>query len=418
MTLRVLIGLILGFATGLAIAGHEAFAAVPAVLEPVGTIFINAIRMTVIPLVVASLVIGVASAPDMRTVGRLGGRAVLMFIAIVLLSSVIGVVVTPIAFSSIQADPARLAALQTGGAAAVESAKSIPTFAEWLTSLVPVNPIRAAADGAMLPLIVFSVLFGLALNQVEAGRRQRMLTGLRGVQDAAFVLVRWILLAAPVGVFALTVPLAARLGVGAAGALVQYIAVVSALCVAFMALVLYPLASMFGRVGFLRFARIVFPVQAVAMSSRSSMASLPVMIEELGGKLRLSPAIIGFLLPLSAATFRAGAGIGITGGACFLAALFGIELTTPQLMTIAVTTTLLSFSIPGIPAGSIIAMVPVLLAAKLPVEGVGILIGVDTIPDMFRTTTNVTGTMAVATVLGAHEGAPDERAADEETAKG
>jgi Na+/H+-dicarboxylate symporter len=113
--------------------------------------------------------------------------------------------------------------------------------------------------------------------------------------------------------------------------------------------------------------------------------------------------VTGFLLPLSASVFRAGAGIGITGGACFLAALYGVELSTPQLATIAATTTLLSFSIPGIPAGSIIAMVPVLLAARLPVEGIGILIGVDTIPDMFRTTTNVTGTMAVATMLGARE---------------
>ncbi len=176
-----------------------------------------------------------------------------------------------------------------------------------------------------------------------------------------------------------------------------------------MLLVLYPLASLFGRIGFMRFARIALPVQVVAMSSRSSMGSLPVMIEELGGKLGLAPAIIGFLLPLSASVFRAGAGIGITGGTCFLAALFGIDLSTPQLMTIAVTTTLLSFSIPGIPAGSIIAMVPVLLAARLPVEGVGILIGVDTIPDMFRTTTNVTGTMAVATILGAHDGEANQR---------
>jgi Na+/H+-dicarboxylate symporter len=404
VTIRVLIGLVLGFVIGLAIAGDPAFSAVPAILDPVGTIFINAIRMTVIPLVVSSLIIGVASAPDTRTVGQLGGRAVLMFIVIVMLSSIIGVIVTPIAFSSIEADPARLAALQASGAAALESAKAIPTLSQWLVALVPVNPIRAAADGAMLPLIVFSVLFGLALNRVTPERRGRAIAGLQGIQDAAFVLVRWILIAAPLGVFALTVPLASRLGVGAAGAVVQYIAVLSGLCVAFMLLVLYPAASVFGRVGIVRFARIALPVQAVAMSSRSSMASLPVMIEELGGKLGLSPAITGFLLPLSAATFRAGAGIGITGGACFLAALFGVDLSAQQLMTIALTTTLLSFSIPGIPAGSIIAMVPVLLAAGLPVEGVGILIGVDTIPDMFRTTTNVTGTMTVATILGAREG--------------
>jgi Na+/H+-dicarboxylate symporter len=411
VTIRVLIGLILGFATGLAIAGRESFAIVPALVEPVGTIWINAIRMTVIPLVVASLIVGVASAPDTRTVGRLGGRAVLLFILIVFLSAVVGVVATPIALAGIHADPAAVAAMQATAPSAAGSASAIPTFSEWLVSLVPVNPVKSASDGAMLPLIVFSVLFGLSLTRIDASQRVRVVNGLRGIQDATFVLVRWVLIAAPIGVFALTVPLATRLGVGAAGAVALYIAVVSILCVLFMLLVLYPAASVFGRIPIARFARIAFPVQAVAMSSRSSMGSLPVMIEELGTRLRLPNSITGFLLPLSASVFRAGAGIGITGGACFLAALYGVDLTTPQLATIAVTTTLLSFSIPGIPAGSIIAMVPVLLAAGLPIEGVGILIGVDTIPDMFRTTANVTGSMTVAVILGkgANETTGEER---------
>ncbi len=412
MTLRVLAGLIAGFLAGLFISGHESFAAIPAIVEPIGTIFINAIRMTVIPLVIASLVMGVASAPDPRTVGRLGGRAIVLFVVFLALSSAIGVIVTPMAFSSITPDPAGLAALQSSSASAVESAKAIPSFADWLIGLVPVNPIKAAADGAMLPLIVFSILFGVALTRIDAGRRERVLTGLRGVQDASFILVRWILLTAPIGVFALSVPLAARLGAGAAGAVALYVTVVSVLCVMFMAFVLYPAAAIFGRVGLLRFARAALPVQAVAMSSRSSMGSLPIMIEELGRRLGLSTAITGFLLPLSASTFRAGAGIGIVGGACFLAALYGIHLTPQQLIAIALTTTLLSFSIPGIPAGSIIAMVPVLLAARLPVEGVGILIGVDTIPDMFRTTTNVTGTMTVAAILGSRERAAEKPTSD------
>jgi Na+/H+-dicarboxylate symporter len=412
LTARVLLGLVLGFAVGLLISANPSLARVPGWIEPVGTIFINAIKMTVIPLVVASLIVGVASAPDPATVGRLGGRAALWFIGIVLVSAFIGVLVTPLALSVIEPDPARIEALRssTAGAEFVERAKGIPKFSQWLTELVPVNPIRAAADTAMLPLIVFSVLFGAALMRVESARRQAMLLALQGVQDASFVLVRWVLIAAPVGVFALAMPLAARLGVSAAGAVVWYIGVVSALCVAFMALVLYPLACIGGRIAFRDFARAALPVQAVAMSSRSSMGSLPVMIEQLGGTLGFTREITGFLLPLSASVFRAGAGIGITGGVCFLAALYGVHLTVPQLATIALTTTLLSFSVPGIPAGSIIVMVPVLLAAHLPVEGVGILIAVDAIPDMFRTTTNVTGTMAVAAVLGGRNRTPVTKA--------
>jgi Na+/H+-dicarboxylate symporter len=268
---------------------------------------------------------------------------------------------------------------------------------------VPVNPVKAAADGAMLPLILFSLLFGVALTRVAEPRRMALLRVVSGVQDASFVLVRWILALAPIGVFALTVPLAFRLGLEAAGAVFWYIVVVSLLCVAFVVLVLYPLATLGGRVSLREFARAALPVQLVAMSSRSSVASLAVMIEQFAPAMRMSKEIAGFLLPLSASMFRAGAGLGITGGVCFLALLYGETLSAAQLVTVAVTTALMSFSIPGIPNGSIIAMVPVLLAADLPVEGVGILIAVDTIPDMFRTTTNVTGTMAVASVLNTRQ---------------
>jgi len=396
------LALILGFAAGLVVAAIPALSAVPDWVEPIGSVFINAIKMTVIPLVIASLIIGVGSAPDPATVGRLGGRAALLFVSVVFLSAVIGVVVTPMALSVVTPDPARIAALRGSANAAeyLERARNVPTFGAWLVSLVPANPVRAAADAAMLPLIVFSVLVGAAVTRIGEDERRTFLTTMRGIQEATFVLVRWVLVFAPLGVFALAVPLAAKLGVAAAGAVAWYIAVVSALCVLFMVLVLYPLAAIGGRMSYAAFARAALPVQAVSMSSRSSMACLPVMIERFGGSLALSNETTGFLIPLSVSVFRAGAGIGITGGVCFLAALYGSPLGAAQLATIAVATTLLSFSVPGIPAGSIIVMVPILLAANLPVEGVGLLIGLDAIPDMFRTTTNVTGSMMAAVVLG------------------
>ncbi|HKS07545.1 MAG TPA: dicarboxylate/amino acid:cation symporter [Gemmatimonadaceae bacterium] len=402
LTVRVLIGLGLGFGAGLIAADVPQLARAATWIAPAGTIFINAIQMTVIPLVVSSLVLGVASAPDSRAVGRLGGRAAVLFVLLVFVSSVIGVVVAPGALALNAPDAASIEALRASTQAvdAVERAKAVPTFTQWLLGLVPVNPVRAAAESAMLPLIVFSLLFGVALTRVDAARRDGLMRALAGLQDASFVLVRWILMLAPIGVFALAVPLAARVGLEAVRAIAWYMAVVSGLCVLFMALVLYPLASVVGRIPLREFARAALPVQAVAISARSSMASLPVMINEFAGSLGLSKEITGFLLPLSSSVFRAGAGIGIAGGVCFLAILYGSPLSLGALATIAVTTTLLSFSIPGIPAGSIIAMVPVLQAANLPVEGVAILIAADAIPDMLRTTTNVTGTMAVAAMLG------------------
>ena len=391
----------LGLLGGLAVRAVPSLQPVVAWIEPAGTIFINAIRMTVIPLVVSSLIVGVASAPDPATVGRLGSRALVWFVVIVAASATIGVLVTPLAFSLVSVDPATLAGLNTGPSSSelLERARSVPGLAQWLIDLVPLNPLRAAVNDALLPLIVFSLLFGVALTRVESTRRAGVTNLFLGIQDATFVIVRWVLLAAPFGVFALAVPLAARMGLGAVGASIWYMVVVSGLCALFVVLILYPLASRLGRIPMREFARAAVPVQALAMGARSSLATLPVMIEQMK-KLGLPSDITGFFLPLSASMFRAGAGIGITGGACFVAALYGVDLSVAQLATIAATTTLLSFSIPGIPAGSIIVMVPVLLAADVPIEAVGILIGLDTIPDMFRTTTNVTGTMAVAAALG------------------
>jgi proton glutamate symport protein len=254
-------------------------------------------------------------------------------------------------------------------------------------------------------LIVFAVLFGVALTRVPAGPREALVRALDAVQEASLTLVRWVLALAPLGVFALAVPLASRMGLGAASAVAGYIVAVSLLCVLFAALVLYPVAVLLGRVAPMRFLRALLPAQAVAMSSRSSLAALPAMIEGAREQLRLSQEVVGFLLPLSAATFRTGAGIGMTAGVAFVAALYGVELSAAQLATVALSTVLLSFSVPGVPAGSLIVMVPILLSVGLPVEGVAILIGVDTIPDMFRTTLNVTGTMTVATVLGREEDA-------------
>jgi Na+/H+-dicarboxylate symporter len=398
----VLIGLIAGLAVGFFVNAMPFFRGIVPWIEPLGSLFINAIRMTVIPLVVASLIVGVAGAPDARAIGRVGWRALLVFIALVFIGAVFGAIVAePILRWMI--DPAATAGVRSGASdlagAAQEGATRLPTFAQWLVDLVPANPMRAAADGAMLPLIVFSLVFGVALLKLEPARRASVVTFFEGVADAMLILVRWVLALAPVGVFALAVPLAARMGLSAAGALAGFIVLVSAICVAYMALILYPAASTIGRATLGTFARAITTAQAVAFSSRSSLAALPAMIEAAETKLHFPPEISRFLLPLSASTFRAGSGVGLTVSVLFVARLYGVDLTIAQLATVIVTVVLTSFSVPGIPNGSIIAMVPVLVAAGIPVEGIGILLSIDTIPDMFRTMTNVTGHMTAASIL-------------------
>ena len=400
LTARVLIALIAGFALGIAITSSqsETMLGVARAIEPIGTLWINAIRMTVIPLVVSSLIAGVAGAPDPKSVGRIGGRALLIFFAVLGATAVLSIIVIPIALTGLNFDPAAVAELRASVAGSDVASTRLPTFRQWVVDLVPQNPIKAAADGAILPLIVFSLALGLAITRVTSGAGPALVRFFQGMAAAMLVLVRWVLALAPIGVFALAVPLATRLGFAAVGAVLYYIALVVAVCIACI-LLMYPLASILGRVPIRRFAKASAPAQAVAFSSRSSLAALPAMIEGADNTLRLPKSVTSFFLPLAASMYRVGAVIGQIGGVLFLARLYGTDLAPAQLMTIAVTAVLTSFSVPGVPGGSILVMVPVLLAANVPPEGVAILLGVDTIPDMFRTTTNVTGHMAAATIL-------------------
>lgn len=414
LTTRVLVGLVAGLVAGVALAasGSAALPAVVALVEPVGALWVNAIRMTVVPLVVSLLIVGVAATPDAGAIGRLGGRAVALFFVVLAVVAGITLLVAPLLFAGLEIDAAVSASLRAAAAAsageAAAGASQLPGFADWLVSLVPANPVRAAADGAMLPLIVFALLFGLALTRTAAAPREQVVLLFRGIGDAMLVLVQWVLALAPIGVFALALPLATRMGASAAGALAYYVAVVVALSVAVILLVLYPAAVVLGRVPLRRFAQAALPAQAVAFSSRSSLAALPPLIEEAETRLRFPRPVTSFFIPLSAAVFRTGAAVAIPTGVLFVARLYGVELDAARLLAVGLVSVLLSFSVPGIPAGSIFIMAPALLSAGLPLEGLGILLGVDTIPDMFRTTANVTGHLTVGSILAARTPAPPD----------
>jgi Na+/H+-dicarboxylate symporter len=401
LTTRVLIGLVAGILAGLAISAWPSpfLNGVAAVVAPVGTLWLNAIRMTVIPLVVASLVVGVTNAPSLTVVGRLGRRALAVFMIILTLSATVSIVVARVMLEFLHIDPVAAAALRAQAGSAATTVAKAPRWSQWLTDLIPTNPVKAAADGALLPLIIFTLAFGIALLSVDERRRAPVVAFFSGVFDAMLVLVRWILALAPIGVFALALPLAATLGLAAAGALGYYIGLVSLLAVVVCALILYPAAALFGHTPLRRFARAAAPAQAVAFSARSSLAAIPAMIEGARTGLGVPAEVSNFFIPLAAAVFRAGAGVAGTTGTLFLAHLYGITLTPAQMVTVAVTVVLTSFSVPGIPGGSIVIMLPALLAAGVPDAGIGLLLGVDTIPDMFRTATNVTGDLAAATIV-------------------
>jgi Na+/H+-dicarboxylate symporter len=404
LSTRVLIALGAGIAAGVALSQVDPAVsrAIVAAVEPFGTLFVNAIRMTVVPLVVSSLIVGVASTEDRAMIARVGGRGMVVFVVLLTLSAVLAAIVTPPIVARVQLDPAAVAQVRAASPSAssvTAGAAAIQGPAAWLVSLVPSNAISAAVDGAMLPLIVFALALGLALGRVEAARRAEVVTFFRAIAESMLTLVRWLLVVAPLGVFALALPLVARLGLAAVGALAVYVVVVSVAAVALIVFVLVPAATLSGGIPVRQFIRAALPAQAVAFSSRSSLAALPAMIDSARTRLGMSDEITGFFLPFATAMFRVAAPFSLTAGAVFLARLYGVAMSPAQLGTVVITAVLTSFSVPGIPGGSVIVMVPVLTSVGLPIEGLGILLGVDTIPDIFRTTANVTGQLAAATIV-------------------
>jgi len=353
----------------------------------------------VIPLVMSIVIASVASmtsAPSAKGFLRTGLRAFAIAVGLLVAAAIVTVLIAMPLFTRLPIDSGAALALGTNISTPSDSSSGL---AQWVVGLVPYNVVKAAADDAILPLIVFAALFGVALGHVSDGKRDGVLNVVEGVAEAMQRLVAWILELAPIGVFALAVPLAARLGVAAAAAVAGYIALVVLLSIIEVALLLYPLGIIAGPMSASAFVSFCAPSQAIAFASRSSLAALPVMLES-AKRAGLPPETSRFVLPLAASVFHFGSAVAQTTGVLFLARLFGITLSPLQLASLVLTIVVTSFAVPGIPGGSIIAMVPVLAAVGLPIDGIGILLAVDTIPDMFRTTANTTGAMVLTVVAG------------------
>ena len=385
---RVLLGLVAGTLVGLVLPGADpaVAATVLAAATTIGNLFVDLIRMTALPLV-AALVVASIGASTAGGLGRTGLRATALAVALLVAACVGTMLVAQPVLRSVEPDPGAM----TGATGVVPATP--PGLAQWFRELVPQNVVKAAADGAMLPVIIFAVLFGLALARIATPGREAVLRVAEGVAEAMQQLVAGILQLAPLGVFALAVPLASRLGLAAAGALLTYVGLVVALTVVAIAL-LYPLGIVVGRMPARAFAAYCAPAQALAFASRSSLATLPAMVQA-AERAGFQPAASRVVLPLAVSVFHYGTAVAQTVGVLFLARLHGVVLSPWELAAVAVTVVVASSAVPGIPGGSIIAIVPALTAAHLPLDGIGLLLAVDTIPDMFRTTANVTGAMTL-----------------------
>ncbi len=394
------LGLMLGATRGRAEApGLEGLLAI---LEPIGTVWINAVRMTIIPLVVSLLIVAVASSGSLRSMGRLGGTALTFFVvvlsAVALFTALLGPPLLSYLSIDAQASADLRATASSGSQQVAATVRGMGGLAQRFVELIPANPIRAAADAALLPVVMFSLIFGAALSRVPSDLRDVATNGLRAVSEAMLVIIRWVFVAAPVGVFALTVVVGARLGFKAVTAAGYYVVAFALLMIGVMAAV-YVIAVVVGRVSLRQFATAVAPAQVIALGSRSSSAALPAMIDAARDSLKLPQPIVSFVLPMAVAIFRISVPISFVLGALFLGKLYGVEISGAQIASLAVVSVLLSFSVPPVPSGSLFIMAPAFVDLGLPVEGVAILIALDAIPDLLKTATIVTAHMASAVVV-------------------
>jgi proton glutamate symport protein len=406
LSVRVLLALVLGLGVGAAAGacGGPTLAPGIAGVEALGALWLNALRMTVVPLIFAVLVSGVAQVSDAAATGRLALRALAWFAGLLLVSALIALAVSNGLLAVWPVSPAGAAALRSGLESAPSLAVAGPDFAIWLKGLAPANPIKAAAEDAILPLVVFAVFTGLALTRLPDGRGRALLDAIQALGEAMIVIVRWVLMAAPIGVFALGVGVGSRAGIGAAGVLGQYVVVASSTG-ALIAGLAYLLAIVVGRVPLATWARATAPVLATAFATQSSLACLPAMIERARDDLKVSPQIAGLILPLAVAVFRITSPAVNLAVCVFVAHLMGLHPTLLQYaggVLVALAVAVGSVGLPG-QVSFIVSVAPICLALGLPIDLLPILLAVEVVPDIFRTVGNVSGDMAVTTILARGE---------------
>lgn len=395
--LRVLMGLLLGAFLGY-VCRRSPFPLlhhIPTLIEPFARLFINAIRVCVIPLVTTSLIAGCASTNSAK-LGRLAGRSLMIILFYLAASAVFaGGVAFPLF---------HYLSHVMGHGSPANGTFSIPTVAaptlgSFFADLVPANIFKAAEDSALLPLVLFSVALGIAISHLSDSERLLLTRFFRALADGFTILIGWILRTAPIGVFCLSVGLAASVGVGGASFLVSYVVAMCFICSAFILVILYPSIAIFSPLSIPAFIRASAPAQAIAFTSRSSLAALPATYKAAHESLNLPDDVSAFFFPFSASIFHAGGCIVQMVGVCFLAGFYGVSLSSAQFAVLTLNAIVVSMTAPGIPGGAIIVMAPMLASAGIPLEGMAMLLAVDTLPDMFRTTATVSCWLGAASLL-------------------
>ncbi|MGE8135780.1 dicarboxylate/amino acid:cation symporter [Novosphingobium subterraneum] len=396
-----------GLALGLSLAFLDPALLDPVlvVAQPVGTLWLNALRATIVPLVVSLLFTGIAQTVAAARAGALARRALLFFFAILAGGSAMAGLLIP-AILSVFPMPTAAAAALRASVAQIHDKATVPGFGAFLQSLVPTNVLQSAATDQILPVILFTAVFGLAATRLAETQRRSLATFFEGVANAMLVVIGWVLLAAPLGVFCLSLSVAAQSGTSAIGALAHYVVVVtSAGTVIF--LMAYAVAVFGARLRLGEFARAVLPAQALALSTQSSLATLPAMLT-VCRKLGVRDQTSDLVMPLAVALFRATGPAMNFAVAIYVAHWFAMPITPSMLVAgfvVATLTTLGAVSLPG--AISFVTSIgPISIAMGIPVEPLAILVAVEVLPDLMRTLGNVTMDVAVTAAVDRAHGEP------------
>lgn len=400
----VAIGLVAGLLLGLvaSVTGSPFLTGFAIGIEPVGTAFVNLLKMIVIPLVAAVIFVGVGSLGDLRRLGQLGAITMVIFATVTGVSVLLGMGVMKVLLP-LASDAAAQAVTTSGPEAPV-----LPGMVEFLLSLIPTNPFQAAAEGTLLPLIVFTVLVAAATGALPSEQRDLLMNLGEAVTAAFLKLVDWILLLAPAGVFALAAPVTARAGWAMLQSLGAFILAVLVGLILLVLLVYLPLVAFLARRRPGGFIKDTLNPLIIAASTASTAASVPAMLESAEEELDLSRSVTSFVVPLGAGIGRMGTAVFQGAGIVFLAWLFSVPLPVASIGGAVLATFIVSFTVAGIPSGGVVSMAPALGTVGIPLDGLGVLLGVDRIPDMARTALNVEGILVAAAVLDRMVGDSDD----------
>jgi Na+/H+-dicarboxylate symporter len=355
---------------------------------PFGAIFMNAIRMVVIPLIVTVIFTSIARLGDPRKLGRIGGITIAFYWISLIPAIAIGMLTMKfgLRFASDIQMP------QTG----TTDVPELQSVVDFIISLVPANPFEAASSGAILPLIVFTALVAAATGTLPAERRERLINLAEDGSEALIKLVWWILYVAPIGVFGLAAPVTAKLGWDLVQSLGIFIVCVFVGLLIFLALVTLPLMYFVGGISPMRYMSGIFGGTSIAVSTTSTAAAIPVTLEEATKNLHVSKAVADLLIPLGASMHRPGSALFQGAAIVFLAYLYDVPIPLAAIGAAMLATFLVSLTVAPVPSSSVVTMAPALDAVGVPVAGLAIVLGIDRIPDMMRSGVNLLAQVSAA----------------------